>query len=321
MKLPRWKCHKEVDGFQIDRIVGNSLISADAAVYVTVDEAYMKKHEPKVGGYYVKYLDGYESFSPAQPFESGYSKVRKVLHIKLPEELSPSMQDMQAVMDMFLSASHDPEGGVVVTGHGIHATVEEVLIGDECDTIVISMDTMKFDEVLEALYASKDEKVVQFPTPKEFTVCVRPAGFDEGPQGLADDRAFVNNTENGVAIVYDLNIKNVVLSGVTKEELHPELAAVLFANDNVNVSEVNPNWYTVEVFPAGKTIMVESYKNHIFVNNERSALRLIRGRSVKRVILHGMAKEDLLPDVRNALENTTATRRANVGPVDFEEQP
>lgn len=36
---------------------------------------YMNKHQPQIGGYYVKYADGYESFSPAEAFESGYTKV------------------------------------------------------------------------------------------------------------------------------------------------------------------------------------------------------------------------------------------------------
>ena len=41
----------------------------------SVDAAYVRKHQPKVGGYYVVYKDGYKSFSPAQAFEEGYSRV------------------------------------------------------------------------------------------------------------------------------------------------------------------------------------------------------------------------------------------------------
>ena len=37
-----------------------------------VDNAYMAKHDPQIGGYYVKYKDNYESFSPSQAFEEGY---------------------------------------------------------------------------------------------------------------------------------------------------------------------------------------------------------------------------------------------------------
>jgi hypothetical protein len=40
-----------------------------------VDAAYLAKHKPVVGGYYVVYADGYESFSPAQAFEEGYTRI------------------------------------------------------------------------------------------------------------------------------------------------------------------------------------------------------------------------------------------------------
>ncbi len=41
----------------------------------SVDATYVRRHQPKVGGYYVVYKDGYKSFSPAQAFEEGYSRV------------------------------------------------------------------------------------------------------------------------------------------------------------------------------------------------------------------------------------------------------
>lgn len=37
--------------------------------------SYVRKHNPKVGGYWVQYEDGYESFSPAEAFESGYTLI------------------------------------------------------------------------------------------------------------------------------------------------------------------------------------------------------------------------------------------------------
>ncbi len=42
-----------------------------------VDGAYMAKHNPEVGGYWVRYADGYESFSPCEAFEEGYSPVSR----------------------------------------------------------------------------------------------------------------------------------------------------------------------------------------------------------------------------------------------------
>jgi hypothetical protein len=34
-----------------------------------------ERSNPQIGGYYVLYEDGYESFSPADAFESGYSLI------------------------------------------------------------------------------------------------------------------------------------------------------------------------------------------------------------------------------------------------------
>jgi hypothetical protein len=40
-----------------------------------VNLAYVRKHDPQVGGYYVQYDDGYESWSPAEAFEAGYVRM------------------------------------------------------------------------------------------------------------------------------------------------------------------------------------------------------------------------------------------------------
>jgi hypothetical protein len=33
---------------------------------------WLERHEPKLGGYFVAYADGYTSYSPADAFEGGY---------------------------------------------------------------------------------------------------------------------------------------------------------------------------------------------------------------------------------------------------------
>lgn len=40
-----------------------------------VSAKYVKKHKPEAGGYYVRYIDGYESYSPAKAFEEGYNRL------------------------------------------------------------------------------------------------------------------------------------------------------------------------------------------------------------------------------------------------------
>ena len=84
-KMPEYKCHKTVRAFKIldiylaeEAVNGKPLpprILEGDANKVTVNQEYMEKHKPHVGGYYVRYKDGYESFSPAEAFESGYTLI------------------------------------------------------------------------------------------------------------------------------------------------------------------------------------------------------------------------------------------------------
>lgn len=39
---------------------------------IMVDDKYMDKHQPQLGGYYVRYKDGYESWSPVDAFDDGH---------------------------------------------------------------------------------------------------------------------------------------------------------------------------------------------------------------------------------------------------------
>ena len=76
--LPRYKCHKTVTAFQIASAEALSngrvqLVGGDTAHSIIVDAAYVDKHHPRVGGYYVRYHDGYESWSSAKAFEAGYT--------------------------------------------------------------------------------------------------------------------------------------------------------------------------------------------------------------------------------------------------------
>jgi hypothetical protein len=78
-ELPKYKSHKTVWALKIKDLTE---ISSDGYVMITpeeegynpivVDKEYMDKHKPSVGGYYVLYEGGYESFSPAKAFERGY---------------------------------------------------------------------------------------------------------------------------------------------------------------------------------------------------------------------------------------------------------
>ena len=91
--IPKYKSHKEVWALKINKVVldrdiagiqgretdGSAYLYFEVGGYtpIKVPFAYVDKHNPKAGGYYVVYEDGYKSWSPAEAFENGYSKVSR----------------------------------------------------------------------------------------------------------------------------------------------------------------------------------------------------------------------------------------------------
>lgn len=80
--LPAYRSHKTVRALKISQIerhsgVGEATIHPVETDYAPfrVSAAYMERHKPEVGGYFVAYDDGYESWSPAQAFEEGYTRI------------------------------------------------------------------------------------------------------------------------------------------------------------------------------------------------------------------------------------------------------
>ena len=77
--------HKRVRAFKIVEITSGLSITDETCLVsdtdgtnsqgTSVSPEYVAKHVPVVGGYYVRYDDGYESFSPAAAFEAGYTLV------------------------------------------------------------------------------------------------------------------------------------------------------------------------------------------------------------------------------------------------------
>jgi hypothetical protein len=90
-ELPQYKSHKKVWALKIAKIELDSDVAqtegreTDDSAMITpeedgyapfkVDGFYLLKHEPHVGGYYVVYKGGYKSFSPAEAFDDGYSRI------------------------------------------------------------------------------------------------------------------------------------------------------------------------------------------------------------------------------------------------------
>jgi hypothetical protein len=83
-ELPKYQSHKKVWALKIKDIIDLNNATDGSRMIVPEDDGYapfavsgdyMTKHEPQIGGYYVQYKDGYQSYSPAQAFEEGYSRV------------------------------------------------------------------------------------------------------------------------------------------------------------------------------------------------------------------------------------------------------
>jgi hypothetical protein len=78
-ELKTYDCHKTVRAGKISAIVQRTVEFTDLHVEgmegfsVIAPRAWMEKHQPEVGGYYVQYNDGYASYSPAAAFEEGYT--------------------------------------------------------------------------------------------------------------------------------------------------------------------------------------------------------------------------------------------------------
>lgn len=81
---PRWQCHKQVKAVKIAALHGEDTFMGETPRLKVIAEnpgvpafylsrEFCERHKPAVGGYVVYYDDGYISYSPGEPFESGYT--------------------------------------------------------------------------------------------------------------------------------------------------------------------------------------------------------------------------------------------------------
>lgn len=77
--MPRWKCHKEVYASKIIEIVkdheGPKWLLECGLVVAVPQDVKLGKATTAIGGYYVLYDDGYESWSPYEAFQQGYTQI------------------------------------------------------------------------------------------------------------------------------------------------------------------------------------------------------------------------------------------------------
>jgi len=80
-RLPRYTCHKVVQAVQI-KLIEPIIGDRDGAQWLTpverglglikLEAAWIRRHNPAVGGYLVVQLDGHATYSTAEAFEAGY---------------------------------------------------------------------------------------------------------------------------------------------------------------------------------------------------------------------------------------------------------
>lgn len=79
--LPQFQCIKKVRAGKIVNITNTDkgvikleLFVGEGKPHVEQDvtPGYMAQHRPEVGGYFVRYNSGYESYSPGKEFVDGY---------------------------------------------------------------------------------------------------------------------------------------------------------------------------------------------------------------------------------------------------------
>ena len=80
IKIPVYQCHKEVCALEIIEVSSlkdSGMLLHFEAPYAAqpVTHEWNHKHKPEAGGYWVRYEDGYTSFSPGKVFESGYTLI------------------------------------------------------------------------------------------------------------------------------------------------------------------------------------------------------------------------------------------------------
>lgn len=78
-QMPLYKSHKQVRAAKIESVRDDWAeqgVHVEGIGLVRMGDEWMARHKPVVGGYLVEYEDGYQSFSPAEAFESGYTRVK-----------------------------------------------------------------------------------------------------------------------------------------------------------------------------------------------------------------------------------------------------
>jgi hypothetical protein len=84
VQLPEYRCHKRVQAVRVKSIryhadggatFGYEVDNQAEHAELDVTGEFILRHRPYLPGYFVRYEDGYESWSPADAFEAGYTRI------------------------------------------------------------------------------------------------------------------------------------------------------------------------------------------------------------------------------------------------------
>lgn len=75
--LKKYRSHKVVEAMQILEVEENKggFVLINGETRVAVSRGWYQRHDIDRGWYFVRYADGYESASPPEAFEGGYTEV------------------------------------------------------------------------------------------------------------------------------------------------------------------------------------------------------------------------------------------------------
>ena len=139
--FPLYQCHKQVRAVKIASIEpmiegeGKVLIFDDGSRKYVNDAWLVRNPALKVGGYFVEYQegDGYTSYSPAGPFEGGYTKIfpahqQRVITEKA--ELDEKLSKLTAFYDTEIYRNLNPDEQARLTKQADIMAEYSCILGD-----------------------------------------------------------------------------------------------------------------------------------------------------------------------------------------------
>jgi hypothetical protein len=158
----------------------------------------MIKHAPQVGGYYVRYPDGYESWSPAKAFEEGYTEAPFALQLDVSKLTEEERERIKAMLAKPLPA--EPRlRRVRIVGNGFAAGTKiiDADTGEELrgvQRISFALDAMneklcriEYLAIIKGIDLDTTAELaeVQAPPAEQSAEYPDPAGHPQLPPGLA----------------------------------------------------------------------------------------------------------------------------------------